>query len=199
MEKGPEVNTGSPLNISLNWSRTLSESSHWEGQGHWWIATYLQSDHGAQSLLWVFTWDPHPHLSPCLAIPCSCPSSSILWLLVPPPVIPWGASSQSWPLTIQHSNGLCDYTQKVSSCCSPGEAWDARIKHKQDGGEVNSRIFQMRQAVLNLPRLSCHAAKIHMTFNMREIKTNNKSQDAEDTQIASGTLRANLEWVRKER
>lgn len=32
----------------------------------------------------------------------------------------------------------------------------------------------MRQAILNLPTLSCHAAKIHMTFNMKEIKTNNK-------------------------
>lgn len=70
---------------------------------------------------------------------------------------------------------------------------------EHNGEEVNIRIFQMRMVILNLPRLSCHAAKIHMTFKMKEMKTvTTKDLVAGNMQTALGTLRESLGWEKKE-
>jgi len=70
---------------------------------------------------------------------------------------------------------------------------------EHNGEEVDSGILRMRWAILNLPRLSCRTAKIHMAFKMREMKTiTTKGLVAGNMQTALGTLRASQGWAKKE-
>lgn len=120
--------------------------------------TSYQSAHEAQPLPWVFTWDPHILLPPSLSTPCSCPLFSVPWFLVQSPDIPWGCPISACPSLLSageaHENILTGPPAVAKNPVeqgSHGGAWTPGLSMEHDGGEANSRNFQMRYTILIFP------------------------------------------------
>ena len=122
------------------------ESSHREGQGHWWIAFYLQS----APVVGIYL-GPSPSSSSLTDHPLLPSSFPCTLALVPPPAIP---CDHVWP----HSRGLQLLPKNPVQQAPVERSGIPGLSIECDGGEVSSRIFMMRWAIQNLPRLQCHMA-----------------------------------------
>lgn len=116
------------------------------------IVSYLQSDHGAQTLLWVFTWDPDPPLPLYLAPlphPQLLPSFLCTLALSSSASLPGGGGIASEPAS-DHSaqEQLCDHTHRASGDCQRPLSNQAPVERPGTPG-LHMNVMEERWTVVS--------------------------------------------------